>query len=60
MVSLKPVFLLNVNLIHSVLSILVRGAYCAISVASICNILDDDLIKGTPEWISTCQTYEGD
>lgn len=37
----------------------VRGAYCAISVASICNILDDELIKNTPEWIKTCQTYEG-
>jgi len=37
----------------------VRGAYCAISVASICNILDDELIKNTPEWIQACQTYEG-
>lgn len=37
----------------------VRGAYCAMSVASICNILDDQLIGNTPEWIRSCQTYEG-
>ena len=37
----------------------VRGAYCAIAVASICNILDDALVENTAEWIQTCQTYEG-
>ncbi|KAK4336711.1 hypothetical protein RND71_043555 [Anisodus tanguticus] len=38
----------------------VRGAYCAVSVASICNFLDDEsLFDKTPEWIATCQTYEG-
>ncbi|KAL0229172.1 hypothetical protein GEMRC1_013792 [Eukaryota sp. GEM-RC1] len=37
----------------------IRAAYCAISVASICNILSDDLIQNTRKWIVTCQTPDG-
>jgi protein farnesyltransferase subunit beta len=40
----------------------VRGAYCAISSAKLCNFSRDEeeeLFKGTPEWIAECQTYEG-
>ena len=53
----KRIELITTNFIF--LMFKVRGAYCAISVASICNILDDELIKNTSEWIQTCQTYEG-
>ena len=37
----------------------VRGAYTAVAVASLCNVLDDELRRGTAEWIARCQTYEG-
>lgn len=37
----------------------VRACYTAISVASILNILDDELIKNVGDFILSCQTYEG-
>ncbi|KAK0411904.1 hypothetical protein QR680_005909 [Steinernema hermaphroditum] len=36
-----------------------RGAYCALAVATITNILDDEISTNTADWITTCQTYEG-
>jgi len=36
-----------------------RGTYCALVVASLLNILTPELMKGTPEYIARCQTYEG-
>ncbi|XP_060193387.1 protein farnesyltransferase subunit beta isoform X4 [Lycium barbarum] len=37
----------------------VRACYTAISVASILNIVDDELIHGVGSFILSCQTYEG-
>ncbi|XP_014632032.1 farnesyltransferase GMERA1A isoform X2 [Glycine max] len=37
----------------------VRACYTAISVASVLNILDDELIKNVGDYILSCQTYEG-
>ncbi|KAI4346986.1 hypothetical protein L6164_007842 [Bauhinia variegata] len=37
----------------------VRACYTAISVASVLNILDDDLIQNVGDYIVSCQTYEG-
>eukprot|EP01087_Luapelamoeba_hula_P007838 TRINITY_DN1925_c0_g1_i1.p1 TRINITY_DN1925_c0_g1~~TRINITY_DN1925_c0_g1_i1.p1 ORF type:complete len:308 (-),score=33.50 TRINITY_DN1925_c0_g1_i1:99-1022(-) len=37
----------------------VRGTYCAIAVASLVNILTPELVRGVPEYIARCQTYEG-
>ncbi|XP_057447464.1 protein farnesyltransferase subunit beta [Lotus japonicus] len=37
----------------------VRACYTAISVASILNILDDELIQNVGDYILSCQTYEG-
>jgi protein farnesyltransferase subunit beta len=37
----------------------IRGTYCAIAVASILWILDDDLTYGVGEYVQSCQTYEG-
>ncbi|CAH1117346.1 unnamed protein product [Phaedon cochleariae] len=37
----------------------IRGAYCALSVASLTGILVPKLLDGTAEWIVSCQTYEG-
>ena len=37
----------------------VRGSYCALSIASLCNVLDDEVSRGCGEWIASCQTYEG-
>ncbi|KAJ8966127.1 hypothetical protein NQ314_003734 [Rhamnusium bicolor] len=37
----------------------IRGAYCALAVASLTGILTMDLFKDTAEWIVSCQTYEG-
>lgn len=40
----------------------VRGAYCAISCAKLCNITrleEEKLFCDTASWIVSCQTYEG-
>lgn len=37
----------------------VRACYTAISVASILNILDDELVENVGNYILSCQTYEG-
>jgi len=36
-----------------------RGSYCAMSVASVLNILTSELVKGVGEYIARCQTFEG-
>ncbi|GMN42497.1 hypothetical protein TIFTF001_011702 [Ficus carica] len=37
----------------------VRACYTAISVASILNILDDELVQNVGDYILSCQTFEG-
>lgn len=37
----------------------VRGAYCAVSVARLCNLLTPELSSGVAEWVARCQTHEG-
>ena len=37
----------------------IRGTYCAIAVASLLQILDEDLTSGVAEYVQRCQTYEG-
>lgn len=37
----------------------VRGTYCALSVASLLGIMDDKLSENVPEFIASCQSYEG-
>uniref|UniRef100_A0A1J3DEG9 Protein farnesyltransferase subunit beta n=1 Tax=Noccaea caerulescens TaxID=107243 RepID=A0A1J3DEG9_NOCCA len=37
----------------------VRACYTAISIASILNIMDDELTRGLGDYILSCQTYEG-
>lgn len=44
---------------HDAGEIDVRACYTAISVASILNILDDELVKNVGNYILSCQTYEG-
>ncbi|XP_028778594.1 protein farnesyltransferase subunit beta isoform X2 [Neltuma alba] len=44
---------------HDLGEIDVRACYTAISVASVLNILDDELIRNVGDFISSCQTYEG-
>ncbi|KAJ8750363.1 hypothetical protein K2173_014278 [Erythroxylum novogranatense] len=44
---------------HDAGEIDVRACYTAISVASILNILDDELAKDVGNYILSCQTYEG-
>ncbi|KAI3405579.2 RAM1 [Candida oxycetoniae] len=36
-----------------------RSTYCVLVIASLLNILTDELIEGVEEWILSCQTYEG-
>lgn len=36
-----------------------RAVYCALCIASLLNILDDELKKGVKEWLISCQTFEG-
>nr|XP_023014805.1 protein farnesyltransferase subunit beta [Leptinotarsa decemlineata] len=37
----------------------IRGAYCALSVASLAGVMTPELFDRTAEWIVSCQTYEG-
>jgi len=37
----------------------IRGVYCALSVASLLNIMTDELIEGVLEYLQKCQTFEG-
>lgn len=37
----------------------VRGIYCLLAVATLLNILTPELLAGLPEFIVSCQTYEG-
>lgn len=36
-----------------------RACYCALAVASLLNIVTDELVADTVEFIQSCQTYEG-
>lgn len=36
-----------------------RSTYCVLVIASLLNILTDELCEGTAEWIARCQTFEG-
>lgn len=36
-----------------------RGVYCALTVASLLNIMTDELTSGVAEYLQRCQTYEG-
>ena len=35
------------------------GIYCLLTVATLLNILTPELLHGVPEFIASCQTYEG-
>ncbi|KAI0701087.1 terpenoid cyclases/protein prenyltransferase alpha-alpha toroid [Cytidiella melzeri] len=37
----------------------VRGIYCLLAVATMLDLLTPELLERTPEFIATCQTYEG-
>jgi protein farnesyltransferase subunit beta len=36
-----------------------RGTYMAVSAASLCGVLVPELVRGTAEFLASCQTYEG-
>lgn len=36
-----------------------RSAYCAICIASILNVLDEKVTENVPEYIASCQNYDG-
>ncbi|PIL34579.1 hypothetical protein GSI_03358 [Ganoderma sinense ZZ0214-1] len=36
-----------------------RGIYCLLVVATLLNILTPELLAGLPQFLATCQTYEG-
>ena len=40
-------------------SLFPRGAYCALAVATVTNIMTPELYENTAEWLASCQTYEG-
>ncbi|KAI0324706.1 terpenoid cyclases/Protein prenyltransferase [Cubamyces sp. BRFM 1775] len=37
----------------------VRGIYCLLVVATLLNLLTPELLAGVPDFLATCQTYEG-
>ncbi len=36
-----------------------RAVYCSLVVASLLDIITEELIEGTAEWLAQCQTFEG-
>lgn len=36
-----------------------RSTYCVLVIASLLNLLTEELVKGTLSWLNSCQTYEG-
>jgi protein farnesyltransferase subunit beta len=36
-----------------------RSAYCAVGIATLLNLRTEELVKGTREWCTSCQTFEG-
>ena len=36
-----------------------RAVYCALCIAQILDILDEELVSGVKDWLLQCQTYEG-
>ncbi|KAJ3735851.1 hypothetical protein DFJ43DRAFT_760752 [Lentinula guzmanii] len=38
----------------------VRGVYCLLAVAKLLNMMTEELVRGTKEWVKGCQTYEGE
>ncbi|GKD77344.1 protein farnesyltransferase subunit beta [Tanacetum coccineum] len=44
---------------HDGSEVAVRACYTAIPVASVLNILDEELTQGVGNYILSCQTYEG-
>lgn len=36
-----------------------RSTYCVLVVASLLNLLTEELVEGTLSWLNSCQTYEG-
>ncbi|CCK68240.1 protein farnesyltransferase KNAG_0A05770 [Huiozyma naganishii CBS 8797] len=36
-----------------------RGVYCALSIASMLNIMTEELVQGVVQYLVSCQTYEG-
>ncbi|KAJ0260566.1 PFTB repeat-containing protein [Hirschfeldia incana] len=49
----------STNRVHDMGEMDVRACYLAISIASILNIVDDELTRGLGDYILSCQTYEG-
>ncbi|KAJ3747584.1 terpenoid cyclases/protein prenyltransferase alpha-alpha toroid [Lentinula detonsa] len=37
----------------------VRGVYCLLAVAKLLDMMTEELVRGTKEWVKGCQTYEG-
>ncbi len=37
----------------------VRGSYCALAVAHLCKVLDEELTRGVANYVAECQTHEG-
>ncbi|KAK8710232.1 hypothetical protein V6N13_145567 [Hibiscus sabdariffa] len=59
MPHLATTMLQSIHLMHDAGEIDVRACYTAISVASLLNILDDELVQNVGNYILSCQTYEG-
>lgn len=36
----------------------VRGTYCALAVARLCNMMTPELVHGVAAFVRSCQTYE--
>ena len=37
----------------------IRASYCALSIASLCNVMTPELCDGVPRYVRSCQTHEG-
>jgi len=49
----------RLSLSHLDRGLMFRSAYTALSIATLLDLRTDELVKGTTEWLVSCQTFEG-
>ena len=47
------------SILRDLIVLIYRGIYCLLTVATLLNLLTPALLDGVPEFLATCQTYEG-
>jgi protein farnesyltransferase subunit beta len=51
--------MLGISILRGNKGLLGRSAYTALAIATLLDLRTDELVKGTTEWLVSCQTFEG-